>query len=263
MISAMPLMPMPPMPMKWIVPMSSGTRVWTRLHAALARFLDQIGEARRGIGLAERVRCGGALGEIARVRESCFQHVGEFFRRQFALRDAPARTGIRQHIGIGGLIVVHRMRSGNKDRGAADHRQLADGARAAARDHEMRLRHARGQIVEETARVRPSRRPSRRPRARIPDLRGGIAARCRDAREISGSIATAAGTSSLNARAPWLPPNTSRCSGPFVGRRIIWRARERDDFGAHRIAGEDDLAACPSARNARAERPPRSRAHGS
>ena len=78
MISAMPLMPMPPMPTKWIAPMSSGTRVLDGLdHACGLQLLHQIGEPQRGVRLGQGTRRRRASGERRGIGESGREHAGE------------------------------------------------------------------------------------------------------------------------------------------------------------------------------------------
>ena len=77
MISAMPLMPMPPMPMKWMAPMSSGTRVVTFMivFRLAAKLLHQIGQLAGGVGRRQGMGPGGAGLQIRRIGENPDQHL--------------------------------------------------------------------------------------------------------------------------------------------------------------------------------------------
>ncbi len=86
----MPLMPMPPMPTKWIVPMSReapscGVLPRQRMPVVAARgFGDEIGKPCRGIGPADAMRgrcCGGEpLGRMQQRRQLGGETLGREFR---------------------------------------------------------------------------------------------------------------------------------------------------------------------------------------
>src|SRR6476469_11159551 len=108
MTSAIPDMPMPPMPTKWIVPMSVpsafiisngpqscrapvGNGLWNRPRGKADRHggqaatdaLDQVGKVARGIGTADRQRSGGCIGERLGILGQRLYLAGQRFGREF------------------------------------------------------------------------------------------------------------------------------------------------------------------------------------
>src|SRR5215472_17162340 len=103
--SAMPLMPMPPIPTKWIAPMSRGSFIGLPLpgprspRAGIGGPLGRVGGALRAGGGGhgyEFLRRAGKRGDLRR------QPIG----REVLLLEPhrPARRG--QHAGIGGLVLI-------------------------------------------------------------------------------------------------------------------------------------------------------------
>ena len=153
--------------------------------------------------------------------------------------DADRAAGLHQHAGIGELVLVERMRQRHQDRRAG--RSPASSATVEAPERDTTRcarRHARRQIGEERrdlgrdlkprvgvahARRNPRRAPAARWRA-APAARGS-------------SCSIAGGTMSAITRAPWLPPNTRRRSGPSASSARIGRRRGGDHRRPHRIAG--------------------------
>ena len=246
MTSAMPLMPMPPMPMKWIAPIETerGSGRRSGLRGSWRQLLHQIGQALRGIGAAERsarpaARARKLVGSVENLARACRASFGTSRSRSC---DDPGRARLLQHCGVGRLVVVHRVRIGHEDRGPADHRQLAQRRRAAARDHEMRLRHAARQIAEELRRPRLRCRWRDTPLSTISRSSGtALLHDSRRERKCPGKRAERGRHESRDsARAPWLPPKTSRSDRTVrSGRRVVACCKRRR-FGAHRIAGEHD-----------------------
>ena len=74
---------------------------------------------------------------------------GEPLGREIVLLQHDRAAGLRQHIGIGELVLIERVRQRHQNRGPADHRQFRDGRGARARHDQMRRRDARRQIGEE------------------------------------------------------------------------------------------------------------------
>ena len=148
--------------------MSSGTRVWTRLHAALARFSDQIGETRRGIGLGQRMRGGRALardrpGRRKRAR-ACRRAFPASVRSARTRQPAPAFDSASA---FGVWLSSSACGSGMRIAGRPMTSELAHRASAGTRDDEMRLRHARGRSLKKRRELGLHAGVAHRPHARI------------------------------------------------------------------------------------------------
>jgi hypothetical protein len=65
------------------------------------------------------------------------------------LRHHPAGAGLGKGAGIGGLVIVHRVRIGHEQCRASDGGQFRGCRGPGAADHEMRAREAGRHIVEE------------------------------------------------------------------------------------------------------------------
>ena len=181
MISAMPLMPMPPMPMKWIVPISKGTRV-----GGLARIMrpspicsDEIGETPAASGLRQRMRGSGAAAPdrpARRMRSAACSASFSGVRSRCATRQpAPASANTSR---VGRLIVVERMRQRHEDRGPADHHQArltVPAPRRAITRCAFAMR--AGRSLKNGASSAFDARSRHRPRAPVRYLPDGIAAR--------------------------------------------------------------------------------------
>ena len=74
---------------------------------------------------------------------------GERVGSECALPHDRRRARLRQQRGVGGLVLIERVRIGHQDRRAADHRELAHRRGAGAGDHEMRGGDARRQVGKE------------------------------------------------------------------------------------------------------------------
>src|SRR5258707_1345014 len=145
--SAMPDMPMPPMPTKWIVPRSVPIAFIMRARPPpgtargcvrrgpgpprperdLADLAERVGEVPRGMRPADRqgARCG--IGERDRIGGHRLDLPRQDGRREVRLLDRPGAAGMDHLARIGGLVVVSRRGIGNEDRGAPRRGQLGDG----------------------------------------------------------------------------------------------------------------------------------------
>ena len=151
-------------------------------------------------------------------------------------------AGLRQHVGIGELVLVERVRQRNQDRRPPDRRKLGDRRGAGARHDQMRRRDARRQVGEERRDLGFDAEPriglARRAVSSSPRACCTMSSRARR----SGAIfSIAGGTISAITRAPWLPPDTSRRNGPTPSGAVIGLRRRRDHHRPHRIAGERRL----------------------
>src|SRR5262249_51312125 len=181
----MPLMPMPPMPTKWIGPISLGNfmlgfpvSVWRRgcgstLWAASVHFVamsgtgciatppgqatswhcchpqDQVGKPLGRVGCALGTSGLGHCYELLRLAGKRTDLSREPSRREIVLPEAERAAGPLQHAGIGSLVLIQRVRQRHQDGGTSDCRKLGHGRGAGARNNEMARRHPRRQIGEE------------------------------------------------------------------------------------------------------------------
>ena len=83
-----------------------------------------------------------------RVGEQLGEAVGQHRRAQRRLRDDPAAAGLGKGAGVGGLVVVGRVRVGHQQRRPAGRGQFGDGRGAGAADHQMRPRQPLGHVGE-------------------------------------------------------------------------------------------------------------------
>ncbi len=214
--------------------------------------LDQVGQARRGV----RPRLGRARprghGRPARpdprteVRPAVRP---ASIRGELRLRHDPRAAGLRQGAGVGGLMVVDRARQRHQDRRPSRDRQFRDRRGTGTRDHQMRRRQAVSATSGKNGdklRLDARRRRRRRGPARGP--RRGIAARQRSGARAGrpAAHASAAGTTSLNTRAPSEPPSTSsrmRSVGPRRRATVIAGVLGRRDAP---IAGFSHGRTCPA-----------------
>ena len=160
-----------------------------------------------------------------------------------ALRNPQGRIGLRQHAGIGELVLIDRAGQRHQDRGPADRGEFGDGAGAGARHHQMARRQPRRQIAEERRQLGIDLEPvidRAYPRhvflAHL--LRQDQAA---PQRRLQPSR-RADGTMSLITRAPWLPPTTSRRKRPVRFGRSKRHRGGGKDRGTHRRADGRGLA---------------------
>ena len=155
-------------------------------------------------------------------------------RREAALLDADGAARVRQHAGIGKLVLIERMRQRHQNGGPADGGKLGHGGGAGAGHDQMRVPPCAPAGRRRTARIRPRRRVRRRSRARDRDPRRAPAARSAGASAAPREACpTAAGTISAMTCAPWLPPKTSRSKRArrLAARDRAWR-RPRSPAGA-------------------------------
>ena len=219
----MPLMPMPPMPTKWIGPISRGSFIAEKPHVVDADYREryhtrhpqhQIGEPVGGVDRAGGFGGGGHAGQTARLGGQRRDLGGQPFRGEIGLVEADRAAGVHQHAGVGALVLVERMRQRDEDAGPADRRKLGDGGSARTRHDEMARRHARRQVLEERRHLAGDLEP----RIDVADARqilvAGLLHDLQPRRSRGSSFSIAGGTMSAMTRAPWLPPNTSSCSGP-------------------------------------------------
>ena len=176
MTSAMPDMPMPPMPTKWMVPMSvpiafniegpakdavmrhsigelgADTRGQLRTHQrrreAFANPLDEVGEVARGVRPPDRQRALGGIVERDRVGRHRLDLAGEHVRREAGLLDGARAARFGHFARIGGLVVVGRGRKRDQDRRTPGGGQLGDGRRAGAANHQMRVGKLVGHVLD-------------------------------------------------------------------------------------------------------------------
>ena len=149
---------MPPMPTKWMGPISRGSFIAGVLVFCRRRIIagvhtrhpqHQIGQPLGGVDRAGRFGGGRHCGEAAGLGGQRRDLGGQPFRREIGLVEADRAARLLQHAGIGELVLVERMRQRHQDGGPADRRKLGHGRGARARDHEMARRHPRRQIGEE------------------------------------------------------------------------------------------------------------------
>src|SRR5262249_36125825 len=122
--SAMPLMPMPPMPTKWIGPMSRGSFMAERFLSLVrcARFMarlrpwrqpgdlhHQIGEALSGIGGAGGAGGGRHGGKARRVGGERRDLARQAFRRKRVLAQEDGAARRLEHAGVGELVLIERV----------------------------------------------------------------------------------------------------------------------------------------------------------
>ena len=79
----------------------------------------------------------------------CAQTFGQGLGREFGLGHTPSRTGLHQKSGIGGLVVVHRVRERHKQGRRTHRRNFSDGARASAAHHDIGLSKRCGGVLNE------------------------------------------------------------------------------------------------------------------
>src|SRR5690625_1291242 len=132
MTSAMPDMPMPPIPMKWMAPILSGRAVpglmgYSPLYSrarvsgrpARRKFLGQVGKGFRGLRAAFRAGrlCHGS--GVRRIAKNGGDLAREVLRRQLAFRDGNGRASLDQGARIGALLVPPRDGQRDQDGGPA------------------------------------------------------------------------------------------------------------------------------------------------
>ena len=186
-----------------------------------------IGQTRRRIG-TRRVRCGHRApvrGQPDRPTIPLAVRPGTL-RVKRGWRHHPRATGLRQAVGIRGLVVVDRARQRHQDGGAPRDRRFRHGRRTCPRDHQMRRHQAsrhigekRRQLGRDTARCIRSLSPA-------PDSLWTCLLHDRDPRpqRFRRKRCSASGTTSLNTRAPSDPPRTGEPDP--VDRGDIARLRE-------------------------------------
>ena len=165
----MPDMPMPPMPTKWIVPMSVPIAfimpAWLRRERravtrgaerradrdrrnAVADPLDQVGEIARRMRTADRQSARRGIVERDRVHRQRLDLPREHVGREVALRDRARAAGLDHLARVGGLVIVGRRGERDEDRGPPGRAQLGDGRRARPADHQMRVGELLGHVLD-------------------------------------------------------------------------------------------------------------------
>src|SRR6266571_2371669 len=146
--SAMPLMPIPPMPTKCrrrvlrsitMARPPPAARRAPSLTASCDQLLDHVGDPGRGV--RARQGGGGTLhrhhpGRVVAQRQ---QRSRQRRPREIALLDQDRRPGVGERAGVQALMVVGGGRERHQDRGLAAGGDLRHGAGAGAGDHDVRL----------------------------------------------------------------------------------------------------------------------------
>ena len=151
--SAIPDMPMPPMPTKWMAPMSCGSRVspfMSSLSRPASRPAPPDARPRRAARPPARRR---HRPRPLRVGEDGGDGAGQPLGRQFVLAEHERAAGLDEARRVRRLMVVGRVRVGHEDRRPPDRRDVGDRARARAADHEARLGQPLRHVLEEAAQV--------------------------------------------------------------------------------------------------------------
>src|SRR5215813_12990447 len=159
--SAMPLMPMPPMPTKWIGPISLGSFMLSfpvyipgsaRRDATSCRCCHaqhQLGQPLGGVGAALRAGGRGHCYELLRRAGKRGDFGCQPIGREIVLAQAHRPARLLQHAGIGGLILIERVGQRHQDGRPPDGSEFCHGRSARARDHDVARRDPRRQIGEE------------------------------------------------------------------------------------------------------------------
>src|SRR5262249_50710764 len=171
--SAMPLMPMPPMPTKWTGPMSRGSFIRSPLppRYALARAVAMAaGDARlkqgrprtewlmpadlqhkvgqllgRGRGARSFSR-GCHAGKPCGLAQERRDFQGQSFGREVALFNPDCATGFGENARVFELILIKRMRQRYQNGRTANGGQFSNCRGTGARDDQLRRRHTRRQV---------------------------------------------------------------------------------------------------------------------
>src|SRR5215210_1412237 len=128
MTSAMPDMPMPPMPMKWMGPSFGGSfiRVWSG-DSGRREFKDLSGKP---LGRVDDARALGRcrrLGQALRVLKVSEDFTRQPLRRERILQDNRCRSDICKRLSIGGLVLIESAWKRHQDRRTPDGGKLGDG----------------------------------------------------------------------------------------------------------------------------------------
>ena len=174
----------------------------------------------------------------------------ESLDESLALRQQQRRAARRPaHSRVARLVVVDRVRERHQERRYAGRADLGQRQRTGAADDEIGPRvGAAMSSMKGSTRLRCRRGSRPRAPARHASHRTDGARNRRCARD----AASASGTRVLSARAPWLPPSTSRRSGPSRPAEALHRRGSAAIVGAHRIA--DPLAALRTSAESRSAR---------
>src|SRR5574343_923904 len=138
--SAMPLMPEPPTPTKWMC--LTLCFIWHSLCNFRANGRHFCG----GIGLGQAA---GLFGHFQQLAAGIIADQGDGFRRQLGLRQQEGAAGMDQELGVPGLVVVDGMRERHQDAGHASRRQFGDGQRAGPADDQVGPFVGAGHVLDE------------------------------------------------------------------------------------------------------------------
>ena len=125
------------------------------------------------------------------------------------------RAALDQVFGVARLVIVDRAAGTARGRADAGRAQLGDRQRAGAADHEVRPAVGLGHVVDE--RLDAAATPALRVGARRLGAQR-LAAWWRTSSACPRRPRQRCGTTAFSARAPWLPPSTSRRIAPLRGR---------------------------------------------
>src|SRR5262249_36664131 len=160
---AIPLMPIPPMPTKWIGPISLGSfmlsfpvylpRITLTRQAAnswhCCHAQHQIRQPLGSVEGALRAGGGGHCYELLRRAGKRADFARQPIGREIILPPAHRSAHPLQHAGIGGLILVERVGQRHQDGRPPNGGEFCDRRCTRARDHELARRDPRRQIGEE------------------------------------------------------------------------------------------------------------------
>src|SRR5215471_4014062 len=179
--SAMPLMPIPPMPVKW--------RCWGRKNISLSycfglRVNCQLKMLQSDADLLQNFRCppGRArLAQTARLRPHRFERGGHFAHGgkqlgaiKLGVANQPGRALPLHGFRVPGLVVVRRERKRHQYGRLAGRGQLADGARSGPADHQVRRGKSRRHVADERDHLSGHSRPREFTLHRLKILSAGL-----------------------------------------------------------------------------------------
>ena len=234
MTSAMPDMPMPPMPTKWIVPRSVPS-AFMREHPdgsfspdagrqaepdldrseAVADPLDEVGEVARGVRAPDRNARAAAL-----IRDCGSSAITMIWRASTSglnsgLRDRPRTARIADVASVRSLMIVGRRWIRDQDCGPSSRSQLRNGRRARARNHQMRFGELGRHVLDVGHQLGRDSQLGIAGTNRIDVVRPALLHDLQASRSDAGSRPSPSGTTLLKTVAPWLPPVTRILNGAY------------------------------------------------